>query len=140
MVWGTNLVFPAGRFLFWVGDDPGSGRVNEENEMRTWVLSRKVRKWVKKKVRKMLKWHENRVRAVWRDFEVLVAKQPTGGVTRVGVEELGATSRHLALHWSQCRWFVVKKWCVGIIYVTNDDLACGWISTRRPCDPSTTPQ
>jgi hypothetical protein len=29
---------------------------------------------------------------------VLVARMPTGGATRVGVKELGATSRRLALH------------------------------------------
>jgi hypothetical protein len=49
-----------------------------------------------------------KVRLFDADLGVWVAKLPTGDFLRGEVEELGATSRRLALHWSLYWWFMDK--------------------------------
>jgi hypothetical protein len=82
---------------------------------------------------------------------ILAAKQPTGDFTKVMGEELRCFLWARALHWSQILWYEGKIRLSGTIYDTNNAVtdgknktsvkskpARGWISTRRPSNPSTT--
>jgi hypothetical protein len=60
--------------------------------MRELVPSRRVRKWLKNRVPKRRNWRGKRMGVVRHDFEVFVAKQPTGDFGRLGARTSDGTS------------------------------------------------